>query len=321
MTTAFTRIDRATRRKMERTARDLRLRGIREGLTTAQIVDRILKGVPAAQPLQAHRWAHGWERAEVSTRIDLLYEADGLAPPGISDAELCRWEHGARRPSDERIDYLCRVYATRPDLLGFGRDYSGAMTGHLEGAGLVDLFPQTNTASKADLITRVRNARHHVTMFGLTRNFYAVDEVLELFEAKGRDVPVRIYAMDPYCDSRRDRYRIEPAEAAMEDPDRYVREILRPLAQAAKRTRHLEIYLYDFPCSFAMESIDDTIRVMLYGHGKRGTDGPIFSFTSDTEYHQYFDDQLRWLDRMATAADVPEPWLSKGIKVWPYTTY
>jgi len=54
---------------------------------------------------------------------------------------------------------------------------------------------------------------------------------------------------------------------------------------------------------------------MLYGHGKRGTEGPVFVFESGTPYWQYFDDQIRWLKRLA---DTPrEPWISRGIIVRP----
>lgn len=317
--TSLTRIDRASRRRMERAAREIRLRGIQEGAPVSEVIERVLLELPAVHPLEAHRWAHGYNRAEVSARIDHLYVADGLAPPGISDAELCRWEHRQRRPSDERIDYLCRMYATRPDRLGFGQDYSGAMVGHLEQAGVADLFPRTNAASTSDLLARLSAARERITLFGLTRNYYATDEVLLLFERKAREVPVRIYAMDPLCDSRRDRYRLEPAEAAMEEPSRYVREVLRPLAEVAQRADRFELYLYNFPCSFAIESIDHTVRVMLYGHGKRGTDGPILAFSEGTDYYDYFADQLRWLDRLAASDTVPEPWRSKGVNVWRYT--
>ncbi|MFB8241981.1 helix-turn-helix domain-containing protein [Kitasatospora purpeofusca] len=323
VTTSTLKPDRATRRAADRDARAIRLRGIRDGLTPHEIAARILADLPTVHPLEAHRWAHGWSRGELSTRLDLAYEADGLRGPGIADAELCRWEHGSRRPSDERIDYLCRVYGTRPDRLGYGRDYSGAMLGHLEQAGLADLFPLTNVESKADLITRMRGARERVVMFGLTRNFYGSDEILPILTAKSREVPVRIFIMDPHCDSRRDRYRLEPAEAAMEDPARYEREVLRPLAEAAARAQgDLRIYLYNFPCSFAMEQVDDSIRVMLYGHGKRGTDGPIMTFDKGdgdgTPYWQYFDSQLAWAQRLADAEETPEPWRSKGIAVREY---
>lgn len=323
MTTSIVRPDRTARRRAERTARDIRLEGLRDGHTPADTVGRILAEIDGIHPLEAHRWAHGWDRGELSARIDVLYRQDGLMPPQLSDAELCRWEHGQRRPGDERIDYLCRVYQTRPDRLGFGRDYSGAMLGHLEQAGLVDAFPHTNIESKSDLVSRLRAAREQIVMFGLTRNFYGSDEILPLFTAKSREVPIRIFTMDPHCASRRDRYRLEPAEAAMEDPARYEREVLRPLAEAVDRSGgDLKIYLYDFPCSFAMERIDDAIRVMLYGHGKRGTDGPILTFDKGpdggTDYWEYFAGQLDWMQRLADADPIPEPWRSKGVRVWEY---
>jgi hypothetical protein len=92
--------------------------------------------------------------------------------------------------------------------------------------------------------------------------------------------------MDPYCESRRDRYRLEPVEAAMENPSRYMREVVRPLYAAAERvapaalpSAGMRVYTYNFPCSFAIEKIDRTCRVMLYGHGKRGTEGPILVFS------------------------------------------
>ncbi|MEU8136562.1 helix-turn-helix domain-containing protein [Streptodolium elevatio] len=306
-------------RRMERSAHDIRLAGLRREAPIGEVVDNILVALPEVHPLEAHRWANGWNRRELSTRIDMVYEAEGLRPPGIADAELFRWERGKRRPNEERIDVLCKVYGTRPDRLGFGRDYSGVVLGHLEQAGLVDLFPRTAAESKADLVGRLSAATKRITMFGLTRNFYAAEAMLPLFEHKAaKGIPVQIFIMDPHCDSRRDRYRLEPAEAAMEDPDRYTREILRPLAEAAARVGNIEIYLYNFPCSFAMEEIDNCIRVMLYGHGKRGTDGPILAFQEGTEYHTYFAEQLRWVERLAAADPIPEPWRSKGIEVRRY---
>jgi hypothetical protein len=127
--------------------------------------------------------------------------------------------------------------------------------------------------------------------------------------------------MDPSCDSRRDRYRIEPAEAAMEDPGRYKQEILRPLFAAARRVSPLtspaglRIFTYNFPCSFAIEKIDRSYWVMLYGHGKRGTEGPIFVFNDGTPYWDYFAGQIQWLERLAE--DPREPWTSKGLIVRP----
>ncbi|RAY15360.1 hypothetical protein DPM19_11700 [Actinomadura craniellae] len=189
--------------------------------------------------------------------------------------------------------------------------------GHLQRAGIIDAYPYTGEESQQDLLDRIKAARQRINMFGLTRNYYARDEVLPVFEEKAAaGVPVQLFIMDPYCDSRRDRYRIEPAEAAMEDPDRYVREILRPLHALSTKHPAFKIFLFNFPCSFAIEEVDDACRMMLYGHGKRGTQGPIITVTEGSPTHIYCVDQIRWLERLAQG-DTPEPWASKGIRVWP----
>ncbi|MCC5581558.1 helix-turn-helix transcriptional regulator [Microtetraspora sp. AC03309] len=307
----------ARRREIDRAAKAILLESLRRGLATEETVDRIRQALPEVLPLEAWRFAHGWTRSEVSARLDMLYTSDGLAPPGIDQATLCRWEHGERRPSDERIEYLCRLYRTRPDRLGFGVDHSPADVDHLQRTGIIDAFPYTCSESEADLIQRLEAARERINMFGLTRNFYGRDEVLSVFEKKAETTPVQIFVMDPYCESRRDRYRVEPAEAAMEDPDRYVREVLRPLYEVALTRPNLKIFLYNFPCSYAIEEVDDACRVMLYGHGKRGTQGPIITFSGNTSAHTHFTDQIRWLERLSRTETPPEPWASKGISVRP----
>jgi len=152
------------------------------------------------------------------------------------------------------------------------------------------------------------------------RNFYAKDEILPLFEAKAVAIPVTFFVMDPYCESRRDRYRLEPVEAAMENQSRYMREVVRPLYAAAERvapaalpSAGMRVHTYNFPCSFAIEKVDRTCRVMLYGHGKRGTEGPILVFSEGTPYWDYFSSQLEWMKRLAN--DPREPWTSKGLLV------
>lgn len=191
----------------------------------------------------------------------------------------------------------------------------------LREAGIRRLWPKTSLDEVLhDLMARVSGAREEVSIFGLTRNFYASDEMLPLIELKAREIPVTFYVMDPNCDSRKDRYRIEPAEAAMEDPARYKREILRPLFAASQQvvstpSAGLRIFTYNFPCSFAIEKIDRSCRVMLYGHGKRGTEGPIFVFADNTPYWDYFAGQIQWLERLATSPR--EPWTSKGLVVRP----
>ena len=192
---------------------------------------------------------------------------------------------------------------------------------HLEQAGISDLWPRTNPDVLDDLVTRVTDAHEEVSVFGLSRNFYAKDDMLPLFESKAAEIPVTFYVMDPHCESRRDRYRLEPVEAAMEDPARYTREILRPLFAASQRispatpSAGLRIFTFNFPCSFAIEKIDKSCRVMLYGHGKRGTEGPILVFDENTPYWNYFADQIQWLERLAKSPR--EPWTSKGLLVRP----
>jgi len=300
------------------------MKGLRDRLDEDAIADQICKEVDDMFPLEAQRLARGWSRTEVAARIDALYVEDDLAPPSISSAELCRWEHNQRRPSDERIEYLCRLYSTRPDRLGFGIDYSAVDVGHLARSGITNLWPHSSTETFDDLVARVKAARDRIDVFGLTRNFYARDNVLPVFEERAREIPVTFYVMHPTCGSRVDRYRLEPGEAAMEDPGRYTREILRPLHLGAKRVQSsadteagMRIYTYNFPCSFAIERVDQTCRVMLYGHGKRGTEGPMLAFEEGTPYWDYFYDQLQWLARIAS--DPREPWTSKGIEVVPLT--
>ncbi|MGH3795336.1 MAG: hypothetical protein ACRDSP_10635 [Pseudonocardiaceae bacterium] len=194
---------------------------------------------------------------------------------------------------------------------------------HLREAGISHLWSRTNQSVLDDLINRVDGAREEITVFGLTRNFYAKDDMLPLFEEKAADIPITFYVMNPSCTSRKDRYRIEPVEAAMEDPVRYTREILRPLFDASQRiapnkpAAGMSIYTFNFPCSFAIERIDRSCRVMLYGHGKRGTEGPMLVFEEGTPYWAYFNDQLQWLERLAT--NPREPWVSKGLVVRAFT--
>lgn len=191
----------------------------------------------------------------------------------------------------------------------------------LGAAGISHLWPRTGPDVLQDLVSRISGAQETVSMFGLTRSIYTSDEMLPLFELKAHEIPVTFYVMDPYCDSRRDRYRIEPLEAEMEDPARYQREILRPLFAASQRVSAsasspgLRIFTYNFPCSFAIEKIDRSCRVMLYGHGKRGTEGPIFVFNDSTPYWDYFAGQIQWLERLAESPR--EPWTSKGLVVRP----
>jgi Helix-turn-helix domain len=68
--------------------------------------------------LWAWRLAKGWTRAELLQRLRQLGGAS------IDESMVWRWETGERDPSRKHLDRLCQVYQTRPDLLGYGRDYT-----------------------------------------------------------------------------------------------------------------------------------------------------------------------------------------------------
>ncbi|MER7520606.1 helix-turn-helix transcriptional regulator [Streptomyces sp. NPDC126499] len=67
--------------------------------------------------LQAHRLARGWTLDDARRRL----LAVGAR---VTVQQLSGWENGKSRPGDENLDRLCRVYATRPDRLGYGHDYT-----------------------------------------------------------------------------------------------------------------------------------------------------------------------------------------------------
>jgi len=117
-------ITRQRRREIERAAAEIRVQGERACWPIDRIVQEILSRLPEVLPLEAFRFAHGWPRPEVCKRIDGLYEDDGLQPPAIATELLCKWEHGVHVPNDEHRGYLCRLYQTGPDKLGFGKDYT-----------------------------------------------------------------------------------------------------------------------------------------------------------------------------------------------------
>lgn len=180
------------------------------------------------------------------------------------------------------------------------------------------LYLRSAQHSQAALIDGLDQAKKHFRCFGLTRNFLLSNEVRPILERKGQEIPCTLYMMDPDSESRRDRYRIEPLEAALESPERYKSHILKPYRELLAQTPKLKIFLYNFPCSFAIEEIDDLCRVMLYGHGVRGTDGPILVFRAGNPYYEYFISQMRWLEELASHP-TRAPWNEKGLRVTSVT--
>jgi hypothetical protein len=195
-----------------------------------------------------------------------------------------------------------------------------------ESASQLSILPTRELSSEQDLRNRVKAAKQKIIVFGLTRNYYTTYKMRTLLEEKSRDVPVRLYLMDPSSKSRKDRYRIEPLDAFKEDSSRFEREIAGPFRELLGRTDRspagsklpgLSIYTYNFPCSYAIELIDDVCRVMLYGHGKRGTDSPILIFDKKSPHYDYFASQIEWMEEIASGRITSE-WYDKKIKIKPF---
>ncbi|GII95362.1 XRE family transcriptional regulator [Sinosporangium siamense] len=98
------------RAELARLAARIRAEAQRTGMPVPLIAEQISRLLPTVSALEAWRLAYGWSRPEVLEGIGRLYTGDGLARPGATTAMLCRWEHGAARPSPEYAQALSRLY-------------------------------------------------------------------------------------------------------------------------------------------------------------------------------------------------------------------
>ncbi|MFL6073767.1 MAG: hypothetical protein ACJ73S_10265 [Mycobacteriales bacterium] len=73
--------------------------------------------------LKAHRLAREWTQEEMARRMERTAEQAGLPIPSMTPQRICHWEAG-ERPSPGYLDLLCRLFATRPDRLGYGTDHT-----------------------------------------------------------------------------------------------------------------------------------------------------------------------------------------------------
>jgi transcriptional regulator with XRE-family HTH domain len=74
--------------------------------------------------LRAHRIAYGYTLIEVADLMKKILRERGVPGEGLAHQTVSRWENGLDSPSERYFDVLCQLYRTRPDLLGFGHDYS-----------------------------------------------------------------------------------------------------------------------------------------------------------------------------------------------------
>lgn len=111
------KVTRATRAQLARDAARIRADQQRHGATVPAIAAQIARDLPITR-LEAWRLAYGWSRPHVVEAIAQVYRSDGLAPPGLTTAMLCRWEHGHTRPGPDYVQALTRVYGVTPERLG-----------------------------------------------------------------------------------------------------------------------------------------------------------------------------------------------------------
>ncbi len=108
--------------ELERIA-TLRAHGLACGWTCERTAEEIVARFDVT-PLKAQRLARGWTRPRAVEEILLTYDREGLRRPSLTPQRLCAWEHEKSHPGEEYLDRLCRLYESRPDKLGFGRDYA-----------------------------------------------------------------------------------------------------------------------------------------------------------------------------------------------------
>ncbi|MEV7885137.1 Twin-arginine translocation pathway signal [Streptomyces sp. NPDC002817] len=115
-------ISRSRREVIRKKAAQIREHCLSTGQAAHSTACAITEELPEVSRLEAWRLALGWSRAETITQVGELYLSRGLRPPGMTQAMLCRWEHGGVRwPSDEYAEALCVVYRASAVQLGLDR--------------------------------------------------------------------------------------------------------------------------------------------------------------------------------------------------------
>lgn len=104
-------------------AKSIRHQGIAAGLPDWQIAEDIHRHCSVSL-LRAHRHVHGWSLEQVVAKLREIYVSVwGINPP-LAHQRVSQWERGSDVPCPRYADALCRLYRTRPDRLGLGRDYT-----------------------------------------------------------------------------------------------------------------------------------------------------------------------------------------------------
>ena len=94
-----------------------------QGIVTQEIVSAISQHCGVSR-LRAYRIAYGYTLTDVVDLIKRMLRDKGTPSEGLAHQTVSRWENGLDNPTDRYLDALCQLYRSRPDLLGFGRDYT-----------------------------------------------------------------------------------------------------------------------------------------------------------------------------------------------------
>ncbi|MEV0039456.1 Twin-arginine translocation pathway signal [Streptomyces sp. NPDC050804] len=111
-------VTRGRRAEIQREASRIRAQCQRDGHPQERIVTALRSALPELTALETWRLALGWSRPQAIREVAAVYVADGLLPPGLTPAMLCRYEHGQEEPGDEYRLMISRAYGARPDQLG-----------------------------------------------------------------------------------------------------------------------------------------------------------------------------------------------------------
>ncbi|GAB2858351.1 hypothetical protein GCM10022221_67320 [Actinocorallia aurea] len=117
-------------------ARQLRKEATERGWSPETLVDTIVDRTGVGR-LRARRLAKG---VTLQRAADDLTRLRGAT---VTKQQLSDWELARKEPGRETVDLLCRYYETRPDLIGYGGDYSTVGTTRITDApsGAYGNFP------------------------------------------------------------------------------------------------------------------------------------------------------------------------------------
>jgi transcriptional regulator with XRE-family HTH domain len=139
--------------------------------------------------LRAHRISHGYTLVEVADLLKKILLDSGEPSEGLAHQMVSRWENGLDRPSRRYLDGLCDLYRTRPDLLGFGRDYSSG--GGREGTGPSQLLAAAKPSGDSP--------SSHSRGLILPQDLYgsSTPQAVELLEQRAEESGYQLYTSPP----------------------------------------------------------------------------------------------------------------------------